>query len=156
MLGEGRLAPPPAAGHRLIQRFVARQLASRARRRIQGSAAPTGTDPNRQREVVTAFLAASRGGDFDALLALLDPDVVLRADRVAVQVGASRETRGAAAVADTFFGRATAAQPALVYGAAGVVWASISFTIAHGRITAIELVADPERLRHLDLAILDR
>jgi RNA polymerase sigma-70 factor (ECF subfamily) len=142
---------------------AARQLASRARRRIQGSATPAGTDPNRQREVVAAFLTASRGGDFDALLALLDPDVVLRADRVAVQMGASREVRGAAAVADTFSGRATTAQPALVNGAAGAVWASngkprvvFSFTITHGKITVIELVADPERLRHLDLAILDR
>src|SRR5262249_37249467 len=141
---------------------AARQLASRARRRIQGSATPTGTDPNRQREVVTAFLAASRGGDFDALLALLDPDVVLRADRVAVQMGAPGDAHGAAAAAGTFSGRAMAAQPALVNGVAGAVWASngkprvvFSFTIAHGRITAIELAADPERLRHLDLAILN-
>ena len=79
---------------------AARQLASRARRRVQGAATAPDADLTRQREVVDAFLAASRGGDFDALLAVLDPDVVLRADRAAVQAGASREVRGAAAVAE--------------------------------------------------------
>ena len=140
---------------------AARQLASRARRRVQGATVPD-ADRTRQREVVDAFLAASRGGHFDALLALLDPDVVLRADRAAVRMGASREVRGAAAVADTFSGRARAAQPALVNGAAGLVWAQrgvprivFGFTIAHGKIVEVELVADPERLRQLDLAVLD-
>ena len=79
---------------------AARQLASRARRRVQGAATVPDADLTRQREVVDAFLAASRGGDFDALLAVLDPDVVLRADRAAVPAGASREVRGAAAVAE--------------------------------------------------------
>src|SRR5437870_5514180 len=79
---------------------AARQLASRARRRVQGAAAVPDADLTRQRAVVDAFLAASRGGDFDALLAVLDPDVVLRADGTAVQAGASKEVRGAAAVAD--------------------------------------------------------
>ena len=102
---------------------AARQLASRARRRVQGAATVPDADLTRQREVVDAFLAASRGGDFDALLAVLDPDVVLRADRAAVQAGASREVRGAAAVAKTFSGRARFAQPALVNGAVGAVWA---------------------------------
>src|SRR5436305_2614807 len=102
---------------------AARQLASRARRRVQGPAAAPDADPGRQREVVDAFLAASRGGDFDALLALLDPDVVLRADGTAVRAGAPGEARGAVAVAGTFSGRARVAQPALVDGMAGAVWA---------------------------------
>ena len=140
---------------------AARQLASRARRRVQGAATGFDADLARQREVVDAFLAASRGGDFDALLAVLDPDVVLRADHAAARAGASREVRGAAAVADTFAGRARAAQPALVDGAAGLVWAPggrprvvFNFTITRGKIVAIEMVADPERLRQLDLAVL--
>ncbi len=140
---------------------AARQLASRARRRVQGAAPAPDPDLSRRREVVTAFLAASRGGDFQALLAVLDPDVVLRADAAAVQLGTAKEVRGAAAVAETFSGRARAAQPALVNGAAGVVWAPggkprvvFEFTLAGGRITAIELVADPERLGRLDLVIL--
>src|SRR5213593_1837753 len=101
---------------------AARQLASRARRRVQGATAGD-ADRTRQRALVDAFLAASRGGDFAALLAVLDPDVVLRADPAAVRAGASSEVRGAAAVAKTFSGRARAAQPALVNGAAGAVWA---------------------------------
>ena len=141
---------------------AARQLASRARRRVQGAAAAPDADRTRQREVVDAFLAASRNGDFDALLAVLDPDVVLRADSAAVRAGASREVRGAAAVADTFSGRARAAQPALLNGAVGAVWAPrgrprvvFGFTIKRGKIVEIELVADPARLRQLDLALLD-
>src|SRR5437660_9139515 len=100
-----------------------RQLASRARRRVRGAAPFPDADLTAQWEIVEAFLAAARGGDFDALVAVLDPDVVLRADRAAVQAGASREVRGAVAVADTFSGRARFAQPALVNGAAGAVWA---------------------------------
>jgi RNA polymerase sigma factor (sigma-70 family) len=141
---------------------AARQLASRARRRVQGAATVPDADPSRQREVVDAFLAASRGGDFNALLAVLDPNVVLRADRAAVHMGASREVLGAAAVAETFSGRARAAQPALVNGAAGLVWAQggrptvvFGFTIRAGKIVEINLVADPERLRQLDVAVLD-
>jgi RNA polymerase sigma-70 factor (ECF subfamily) len=141
---------------------AARQLASRARRRVQGAATVPGTDLTRQRVVVDAFLAASRGGDFEALLALLDPDVVLRADPAAVKAGASEEVRGAAAVAGTFSGRARFAQPALVNGAPGAVWAPggrprvvFGFMITGGKIIEIELVADPERLRQLDLAVLD-
>src|SRR3989441_1458610 len=102
---------------------AARQLTSRARRRLRGAARVPDADLTRQREVVDAFLAASRGGDFDALLAVLDPDVVLRGDRAAVQTGAPEEVRGARAVAGTFSGRARFAQPALVNGAAGLVWA---------------------------------
>jgi len=141
---------------------AARQLASRARRRVQEAAPVHDTDLSRQREVVDAFLAASRDGNFDGLLALLDPDVVLRADRAAVDVGASREVRGAAAVADTFSGRARAAQPALVNGAAGAVWAPrgrprvvFGFRITRGKIVEIDILADPARLRQLDLTVLD-
>jgi RNA polymerase sigma-70 factor, ECF subfamily len=100
-----------------------RQLASRARRRVQGSAPVPDAHLTQQREVVDAFLAASRGGDFDALLALLDPGAVLRADRAAVNAGATGEVRGATAVADTFSGRARYAQPVLIDGAVGAMWA---------------------------------
>ncbi|MGI8476050.1 MAG: sigma-70 family RNA polymerase sigma factor [Thermomicrobiales bacterium] len=148
-----------------------RQLASRARRRVQGADSVPDADPARQREVVDAFLAASRGGDFDALVALLDPDVVLRADRAAVDASASRQDRGAPklapeihgapAVAETFSGRARAARPALVDGAAGAVWAPggepravFGFTIRRGKIVGIEILVDPARLRQLDLTIL--
>jgi RNA polymerase sigma-70 factor (ECF subfamily) len=141
---------------------AARQLASRARRRVHGATTVPDADPTRQRRVVDAFLAASRNGDFDALLALLDPDVMLRADSAAVQAGASKEIHGAPAVATTFAGRARAARPALVNGAAGAVWAPggrprvvFDFTMSDGKIVAIELFADPERLRQLDLALLD-
>jgi RNA polymerase sigma factor (sigma-70 family) len=141
---------------------AAKMLASRARRRVQGTTTVPDADPLRQHAVVDAFLAASRGGDFEALMAVLDPEVVVRADRAAVLVGAAAEVRGAAAVADTFLGRARFARPALVDGAAGAVWAPggrprvvFDFTITDGRIVAIDLVADPERLRQLDLAVLD-
>ena len=140
---------------------AARQLASRARRRMRGAATVPDADLTRSREVVDAFLAASRGGDFDALLAVLDPDVVVRADRAAVSVGASREVRGAPAVAKQFSGRARGAQLALVNGAVGAVWAPggrprvvFGFTIRQGKIVAIGLLADPGRIRELDLAIL--
>ncbi len=140
---------------------AARQLASRARRRVRGAATVKDTDLTRQREMVDAFLAVSRGGDFDALLAVLDPDVVLRADRAAVHAGASREVRGAAAVVGTFSGRARFAQPALVNGAVGAVWAPrgrprvvFGFTITRGKIVEIDILADPTRLRQLDLAVL--
>jgi RNA polymerase sigma factor (sigma-70 family) len=140
---------------------AARQLASRARRRVRGAATPPDADLGRQREVVDAFLAASRGGDFAALLAALDPDVVLRADPAAVLAGAAAEVCGAEAVAGVFAGRARVAQPALVNGAVGAVWAPggrprivFEFTIAGGKIIEIALVADPERLRRLDVAIL--
>ncbi|OLC09270.1 MAG: RNA polymerase subunit sigma-70 [Chloroflexi bacterium 13_1_40CM_67_9] len=140
---------------------AARQLASRARRRVQGAALVSEPDLPRQRKVVDAFLAASRGGDFEALLAVLDPEVVLRADRAAVQIGASGEVRGAAAVARTFAGRAKEAQPALIDGAAGLVWAPggrprvvFGFTIEQGKIVAIDMIADREGLGQLDIAIL--
>jgi RNA polymerase sigma factor (sigma-70 family) len=139
---------------------AARQLASRARRRLQGAPAPD-TDLARQRAVVDAFLAASREGDFEALVALLHPEVVLRSDQAAVRTGADAEVRGAAAVAATFSERARTARPALVDGAAGAVWAPggrprvvFGFTIADGRIVAIDLLADPDRLDRLELTVL--
>jgi RNA polymerase sigma factor (sigma-70 family) len=142
---------------------AARQLASRARRRVQGATNVPDADLTRQREVVDAFLAAARNGDFDALVAVLDPDVALRADSGAVPAGASREVRGAAAVAKRAAkGRARAARPALVNGEVGVVVAPrgrllmvLGFTISGGKIVEIDAIADPERLRQLDLAVLD-
>ncbi|MBA2636729.1 MAG: sigma-70 family RNA polymerase sigma factor [Solirubrobacterales bacterium] len=144
---------------------AARQLASRARRRVRGAAPVPDADLGRQREVVDAFLAASRGGDFDALLAVLDPKVVLRADYGAGPAGASKVVRGARAVAEqalTFSRFAPFAQPALVNGAAGVVTAPggeplavMGFTVARGKIVEIDILADPERLRRLDLAVLE-
>jgi RNA polymerase sigma factor (sigma-70 family) len=140
---------------------AARQLASRARRRVQGATSGIDADLARQRAVVDAFLAASRDGEFEALLALLDPDVVLRADGAAVEGGAPREARGAAAVAETFAGRAKAAQPALVDGAVGLAWAQrgevrvvFDLIITRGRIAAIELLADPDLLGQLELELL--
>jgi RNA polymerase sigma factor (sigma-70 family) len=143
---------------------AARQLASRARRRVRGASAVPDADLARQREVVDAFLAAARAGDFDALLAVLDPDVVLRADVGAVP-GASRLLRGATAVAGqalAFQQFARFARPALVNGTAGVVnapdgqpMAVMGMTIRRGKIVEIDILADPERLRRLDLAILD-
>jgi len=141
--------------------MAVRQLASRARRRVQGLTTASNTDLARQREVVDAFLAAARGGDFAALLAVLDPEVVVRADPAAVRAGAAREVRGAAAVAETFAGRARVAQPALVDGAVGAVWAPggrprvvFGFTITGGRIVAIDILADPARLHQLALVVL--
>ena len=141
---------------------AARKLASRARRRVQGAPAAPDADLVQRQEVVKAFLAASRGGDFDALLALLDPEVVLQADGAAVAQGASGDVRGAAAVAATFAGRARAARRALVNGAAGLVWAPggrprvvFSFTIVRGKILAIDMLADPARLGQLDIAFLE-
>ncbi|MDQ3250207.1 MAG: sigma-70 family RNA polymerase sigma factor [Chloroflexota bacterium] len=139
-----------------------RQLASRARRRVQGAATVPDADLVRQRAVVDAFLAAARNGDFDALLAVLDPDVVLRADRAAVPAGASTEVHGAAAVAKRAArGSTRAAQPALVNGTVGVVVAPrgrllmvLGFTITHSKIVTIDVIADPARLRQLDLAVL--
>jgi RNA polymerase sigma-70 factor (ECF subfamily) len=135
-----------------------RQLASRARRRVQGGGVPD-AGLARRRQIVDAFLAASRSGDFQALLTLLDPDVVLRSDDAATLMGADRGARGAKAVAETFAGRARVAQPALIDGEPGLVWTQagqprvvFSFTFANGKIVAIDLIADQERIRDLDLA----
>jgi RNA polymerase sigma-70 factor (ECF subfamily) len=141
---------------------AARQLASRARRRVQGAAAVPGADLARERAVVDAFLAAARDGDFRGLLALLDPDVVVRADGAVTPAGVPVEVRGAAAVAEQalLFGRPRArfAQPALVNGAPGAViaphgrlFAVLRFTLTRGKIAGIEVLADPERLNRLEL-----
>ena len=143
---------------------TARQLASRARRRVQGAAPVTEPDLSRQREVVDAFLAASRGGDFEALVAVLDPDVVLRADYGSLRTGASKLLRGARVVASqavTFSKVAPLAQPVLVNGQAGLLTAPngrpfslMAFTVSGGKIVEIDILADPERLGRLGLAAL--
>jgi RNA polymerase sigma-70 factor (ECF subfamily) len=144
---------------------AARQLASRARRRVQGENAIPDADLDTQREVIGAFLAAAREGDFEALLEVLDPDVVLRADQGAVSIGASRVVRGAANVARgalAFSRLDVEVRPALVNGAVGTVtlrdgrpFTIAGFTIRNRRIVEMDILADPERLSQLDLTILD-
>jgi RNA polymerase sigma factor (sigma-70 family) len=144
---------------------AARQLASRARRRVQGESAIPDADLDTQREVLDAFLAAAREGDFEALLEVLDPDVVRRADRGAVSIGASRVVRGAANVARqalAFSRLDIEVRPALVNGAVGTVtfrdgrpFAIAGFTIRNRRIVEMDVLADPDRLSQLDLIILD-
>jgi len=136
-----------------------RQLASRARRRVQGADVATESSLERRLEIVDAFLAASRGGDFGALLELLDPEVVLKADAAAVQIGAEERIHGAHEVARTFAGRARVAQLAVVEGSPGLVWAiagrpriAFVFTIAEDRIVGIELIGDPIRLEGVEPA----
>jgi RNA polymerase sigma-70 factor, ECF subfamily len=150
---------------------AARQLASRARRRVRGVDAATDADLGRRHEVVSAFIAAARDGDFDELLTLLDPDVVLRADAAVVEGATARQAegaptvsrlmRGAPTVAKALAGRARAAQRALIDGAPGAVWAPdgrpravFDFTIVDGRIVALELLADPQHLAQLEITIL--
>ena len=147
---------------------AARQLASRARRRLQSDPSFPDTSAAAQREVVGAFLAAARQGDFAALLRLLDPDVVLRADTVAIEMAASRaeagapalgaEMRGPDAVARQFAGGARAAQLTLVDGLAGAavkvggrLIAVFGFTVCDGVVAGIEVLSDPETLEVLDL-----
>jgi len=144
-----------------------RQLASRARRRVRGRDAAANADVKMQRQVVEAFLAAAREGNFDALLGVLDPAVVRRADAAALPPGATRELRGAEAVAQgALAGARRAGSPpvalALINGKVGVVVAprghltmAMQFEIRDARITAIDIVADPDRLRRLDVALLD-
>src|SRR5262249_47095382 len=140
--------------------------ASRARRRVQGAAVPD-ADLNVQRKVVDAFLEAARGGDFQALLQVLDPDVVLRADRGEMPAGASRLIRGASQVAQQavmFSTRARFARPALVNGAVGIVvfdgdgrlFSVLGFIVARQRIVEIDILADPSRLSQLDLSMLEQ
>jgi RNA polymerase sigma-70 factor, ECF subfamily len=140
-----------------------RQLASRARRRVHGSAPPQDVDLVRQRQVVDAFLAALREGDFDALLAVLDPDVLLRDDSAALPPAAAAVMRGARAVgahALTYSRSARFVRPALVNGAVGLaivpqgrLVGALGFTVEHDRIVEIEMISDPERLRHVDVDI---
>jgi RNA polymerase sigma factor (sigma-70 family) len=145
---------------------AARQLASRGRRRVQGATPIPDADLARQREVVEAFLAAARGGDFDALLEVLDPDVVQRVDAGAVPEGVSRVVRGAQSVAKGALAasrRDATVRLVLVNGTVGVVafdpsgqpFAVISFTVSGGKIVEFDVLADPGRLRQLDLAVLN-
>jgi RNA polymerase sigma-70 factor, ECF subfamily len=141
-----------------------RQLASRARRRVQGAAVPD-TDLTDQRAVVDAFFGAARDGDFDGLIAVLDPDIVLRSDGGVLRPGASVVVRGAAAVAAqalTFRRLYPFVRPALVNGTAGVVvtprgrpLSVMAFTVRDGKIVEIDVLADPDRLRELDLTRLE-
>jgi RNA polymerase sigma factor (sigma-70 family) len=152
-----------------------RQLASRARRRLRGAPVPGAGSPSaedlaRQRQLVDAFLAASRQGDFDALLSLLDSEVVLRADPVAVRTAAARQAQGAPPlkevirggeqVARTFLGRAAAAQPASIDGVPGAVWAPggrprgvFVFTCRHGKIVELGIIVDPRQIRTLAVVL---
>jgi len=142
-----------------------RQLASRARRRVRGTATVPDADLASQRAVVDAFMAAARERDFDALVAVLDPDVVVCADRAAAPAGTPREARGAPEVARralAYSRPARFAEPALVNGAVGVVVAPrgrllgvLAFTVTRGKIVEIDILAEPARLRQLDLAVLD-
>jgi RNA polymerase sigma factor (sigma-70 family) len=150
---------------------AARQLASRARRRVQGGSDTAEADPVRRREVVDAFLTAAREGDFAGLLAVLDPEVELRADRVAVAAAEANRDRGAPeiverlhgaeAVARVFSGRAREARPALLDGAVGAVFApggtvysAFEIVVVDGRIVAVEMIADPDVLAGLDVELL--
>jgi RNA polymerase sigma-70 factor (ECF subfamily) len=146
-------------------------LASRARRRVQGSEGSQPGDRHRQQEVVEAFLAASRHGDFEALVSLLDPEAVLRADRAAVKAATANrdrgapllepEVRGGRAVATVLFGRAAAAELAHIEGVPGAVWAPggrpravFSFRVVGSTVTEIEIVTDPAVVRSLQVELL--
>jgi RNA polymerase sigma-70 factor (ECF subfamily) len=141
---------------------TATQLASRARRRVRGSAPVPDSDLARQRKVVEAYIAASRGGDFEALLAVLDPDVVLRADFGDIPLGLPKVVRGARAVANqaVLFSRTGAsARLALVNGAIGAITALdgrtsavVAFTVANGRVVEMDILADPDRLARLEIS----
>ena len=138
---------------------AARQLASRARRRVQGKAAEPDADRDAQRRVVDAFLTAARGGDMQGLLAALDPDIVVRSDAAARKLGASPEVHGAERVARFYLGKAQEARPALVDGEVGIVVAprgrlflALKLTFANNRIAGIDVVADPAELRSIDVA----
>lgn len=136
-----------------------RQLASRARRRVRVSAGPGTSEVARRQAIVDAFLSASRKGDLQALLSLLDPNIVMRADAAGIRMGSPSQLLGAEAVAQQFAGRARAAQPALVDGRPGLVWMHqgtprvvFDFRIEAGAVVSIELIADPERIASMQLA----
>jgi len=140
-----------------------RQLASRARRRVQGGGqASSDLDLLRRRQLVEAFLAAARGGDFNGLLAVLDPDVALHPDQAALRMGSLRETRGAEAVATALAGGAQTARLALVDGLPALVWAPggtirgvIEFRVAAGRIVGLDVTGDAARIDELEIVLLD-
>ena len=144
---------------------ASRQLASRARRRVRGQPSSPDADLEQQREVVEAFLAAAREGDFDGLVSVLDPDAVLRADQGALSAIPSREVQGAEAIAGqalTFARLDLEIRPVVINGAAGAValkdgqlFSISGFTIRGGRIVEMDILADPERLARFDLAALD-
>ncbi len=144
---------------------AARQLASRARRRVQGASPVAGAELAGQRKVVSDLLAALRAGDIEGIVATLDPDVVVRVDGAAASPGPPREIRGAlnwAQGAVAFRAVARFVQPALVNGSVGLVWASrghllrvVTFTMKRGKIANVEIIGDPARLRELDLAVLE-
>jgi ketosteroid isomerase-like protein len=152
---------------RMLERSpeAVRQLASRARGRVSGAAPPPDADLERQREVIDAFLVAARSGDFDALVAVLDPHVVLRSDAGAIS-SRSREVHGAEAVASralAFSRLDLHHQPALINGAAGLVatragkpFSVMACTVRGGKIAEVDILADPERLDALDLTVLER
>jgi len=142
---------------------AARQLASRARRQVQGTPPIVDDDLDHKRRIVDAFLAASKNGDFEGLLAVLDPDVVFRADEAAVRLGSLAEIRGAAAVAGTFKGRAQAARPALADGtmAVAVIFGGrlrivLRLAFAGDRISGVEAIADAARIGDMDVEVLER
>jgi RNA polymerase sigma-70 factor (ECF subfamily) len=139
-----------------------RQLASRARRRVQGAPTASDADVARRREVVGAFLAASRHGDFDALLAVLDPDVVARADAVAIARGADPERHGARELAEAYMSKARFVRMALVDGQIGLVSAPrdkvqvvFDLTLRDGLVVGFDLVIDPAAIQVRDIVLLD-
>jgi RNA polymerase sigma-70 factor (ECF subfamily) len=140
---------------------AARQLASRARRRVQRSAPSAHVDLPRHRAAVEAFLRAAQAGDFDALMQVLDPGVAMRVDSTAQRMGALRPRQGAAELGAIFSGGAQAAHLAIIDGVVGLVWAPrgdirgvTEFTVVDGRITTIYVTGEPERLRALDILLL--
>jgi RNA polymerase sigma-70 factor (ECF subfamily) len=140
---------------------AAKQLASRARQKVRGSDTAAGGDPARQRAVVDAFLAAARHGDFDALLAMLAPDVVLDADAAAVGMGSPAQLRGARDVASMFSGRANTARSAVIDGGVGLVWlvggrpkVAWDFTVVDGKVAHIDMIAETESLDLLETTML--
>ena len=150
---------------------AAKQLASRARRRVRGSPAPSDAGRARQREVVEAFLRAARAGDLEGLLAVLDPDAVVRIDAAARIAAAAadaaataREVRGASTWAKQFIALSRGlrfVQPALINGSVGLILAprgklsrALTFTFTNAKVTRVEVIGDPARLRELDIAVL--
>jgi RNA polymerase sigma-70 factor (ECF subfamily) len=143
---------------------AARQLASRARRRVRGGPATADASVGQQRIVVEKFLNALRAGDFEALLAVLDPDVMVHIDEAAGRAGAPRDFRGAQAFvrgAITFAHMARSTEAMLLDGSVGLVWApqghlqrALRFTIKEGKVATVDIIADPARLRELQLALL--
>ena len=138
-----------------------KMLASRARRRVQAADSTPDPDPTRQHAVVSAFLAAARSGDFDALVRMLDPDAALTTDRMASQIGGAQPVHGAAAVAEQLYRRVQVVRLALINGRTGAAWASdgrprvvFDFTVTFGKINAVAIIADPAHIDRLDVKLL--